>query len=75
MRKLLYKKESGHLGQYEDWWYLIEDTDGMHVLHEWSHVRVNGLSVTEGNKKFSIDEFLAGNFSVPAQTKLKEFIS
>ncbi|MHC8494524.1 hypothetical protein ACTU44_17670 [Thalassospira sp. SM2505] len=75
MRKLLHKKESGHLGQYEDWWYLIEDTEGLHVLHKWNHVRVNGLSVTEGDEKFGIDEFLAGNFSVPAQAKLKELIS
>lgn len=59
-RTLLYKLEKGHLGQYEDWWYLVEEADGTrYVEHEWDHVAVRGFDKREGSKQIEIDDFLA----------------
>ncbi|OMP69505.1 hypothetical protein BV900_24730 [Agrobacterium tumefaciens] len=47
------------MGQYEDWWYLIQNDDGtIQIEHESDYVRVNGLSRTEGSKLYSLDEGL-----------------
>ncbi|WP_374833947.1 hypothetical protein [Paenochrobactrum pullorum] len=55
----VYNKESGHLGQYEEWWYLIEHDDGtQQIEHRWHNVRVNGLKVDEGSKIYSLADGL-----------------
>lgn len=47
MKTLLYKQEKGHLGQYEDWWYLVQPEDGApYVEHLWDQVSV-GLRSAE----------------------------
>ena len=73
-RTRLHHKESGHLGQYEDDWYLVEDDDGTKwVSHEIDHVRVNGLQKTEGQTRIEIEDFLKGGHP-KAVEKLKEIL-
>jgi len=59
MRKLLHKQEKGHLGQYEDWWYLVQ-SDGQepYVEHEWDHVSVGSGDHRQGTDKMSVDQAL-----------------
>lgn len=74
MRTQLHKKESGHLGQYEDWWYLIDEGGERYVSHEWDHVRVNGGDTNQGSTRIELDEFLkSGNDKAVA--RLKELIA
>lgn len=71
MRTLLCKHEKGHLGQYEDWYYLVENEDGTrHVEHDWDHVTVNGLGKNEGTKTYTVEEFLDGNHYGKAKAEL-----
>lgn len=59
MRTRIYYFAKGHLGQYEDWWYLVEE-DGKepYVEHEWDHAKVGSGGKTEGTTRHSIDEAL-----------------
>jgi hypothetical protein len=57
MRTQIYYRESGHLGQYEDWWYYVVEEDGTaRIEHEWNHVKVRGLATNEGSKRYTIEE-------------------
>lgn len=59
-RTQVYHRESGHMGQYEDWWYLEVAEDGaISIVHEWNHVRVRDLSTNEGTERYTLDEGLA----------------
>lgn len=70
-----HKKTSGHLGQYEDWWTLSESNGESFVTHSWEHVRVNGLNLTTGEKKVSLEEFLSGEgHNAGAKAKLKKHL-
>lgn len=70
---LIFKQEKGHLGQYEDWWYLDAHEDGTHsVRHSWDHVTVKGLAKNEGEKVYSVEEFLSGNHHDTAKQKVRE---
>jgi hypothetical protein len=74
-RTLLHKQEKGHLGQYEDWWYLDENADGtQQVHHEWDHVSVRGLARTDDARKYTIEEFLDGDHNHIAKSKLREIL-
>jgi len=55
----VYYKESGHLGQYEEWWHVIQHDDGSsQIENSWHNVKVNGLSVDKGSKTYSLDDGL-----------------
>jgi hypothetical protein len=70
---LIFRQEKGHLGQYEDWWYLDQNADGTHtVRHRWDHVTVNGLGKNDGENSYTVDEFLAGDHHGTAKQKLRE---
>lgn len=73
MRTLLHRRESGHLGQYEDEWYFVQEGDDRYVSHEYDYVRVNGLNQNEGKKRIEIDEFMRTGHHT-AVTKLKEIL-
>ena len=74
-RTLLHKQEKGHLGQYEDWWYLVEKDDGSkHIEHEWDHVAVRGFDKREGSEIIAIEKFLESGPD-KAVTKLKELLA
>ncbi|MGR9552285.1 hypothetical protein ACU8MG_03825 [Rhizobium leguminosarum] len=73
-RTQVYYNAKGHLGQYEDWWYLIQNDDGtVEVENEWDHVNVNGLAKNQGAKKYSLEE---GMKEAPhnAVSKIKEIL-
>lgn len=73
-RTRLYHQESGHLGQYEDDWYLVEEDDGTRwVSHEFDHVRVNGLTKTEGQNRIELDDFMKTGHP-NAVAKLREIL-
>lgn len=59
-RTQVYYFAKGHLGQYENWWYLVENDDGtFEVEHEWDDVSINGSSGhSEGSVKYSLDQGL-----------------
>lgn len=59
MRTLLHKTERGHLGQHEDWWYLVmPEGEEPYVEHQWDHVGVGSGSHTEGETKMSVQQAL-----------------
>ena len=65
------RSKKGHLGQYEDWWYLIEEDDGnFYVEHEWDHVNVGTLAKNAGSKSYSVEEFLSGDHEPAAKAAL-----
>lgn len=73
-RTQVYYIAKGHLGQYEDWWYLIHNDDGsIEIENEWDHVAVNGLAKNEGSKRYSLEDGLK---EIPAtgQAKVKEIL-
>lgn len=70
----LYKKVKGHMGQYEDWWNLRENEEGMHVVHSWNHVTVRTSAVQDGSKTYSIEDFLADDHPEPAKKALREHL-
>ncbi|MBO9194353.1 hypothetical protein J5277_09570 [Rhizobium sp. 16-449-1b] len=73
-RTQVYYIAKGHLGQYEDWWYLDQKDDGtVEIVNEWDHVSVNGLGKNEGSKSYSLD---AGLKEAPhkAVAKIKELL-
>lgn len=70
----LHYRQKGHLGQYEDWWWLIDNGDGTHSIeHEWDYVQVNGLDKNQNSKVYSLTEGLK---EAPHQaiTKAKELL-
>lgn len=67
----LYKQEKGHMGQYEDWWHLRETVDGQCVVHSWDHVTVGTLKARQGENRYSIEDFLAGDHPEPAKEALR----
>lgn len=74
-RTLFYKHDGGHLGQHEDWYYLVDNQDGTrHVEYEWDHVSVNGGNKSEGTKTYPLDEFLGGG-KATAIAKLKSLLA
>lgn len=59
-RQQVYYFAKGHMGQYEDWWYLRDNGDGTyHIEHEWDHVSVGNLSKNQGTEVFELEEGLA----------------
>ena len=55
----VYYHASGHLGQYEDWWWLVQEDDGsVFVDHEWDHVSVNSLAKNDGEIRYSLEDGL-----------------
>lgn len=75
MGKLIHKKEKGHMGQYEDWWYLdVSDGNDPTVVHEWDHVRVGDLSHGGGETTYTVDQFLDGENNEQAKAKLREML-
>jgi hypothetical protein len=45
----------GHLGQYEDWWYLVtNEGQEAYIEHEWTHFRANGGGSGKGSERLSI---------------------
>ncbi|MDX0488829.1 hypothetical protein GOC53_00840 [Sinorhizobium medicae] len=55
----VYYFAKGHLGQHEDWWYLIENDDGSYQIeHEWDHVSTGSSHKSEGSQTFSLEEGL-----------------
>lgn len=75
MKKVqVYYFAKGHLGQHEDWWYLIEHDDGTYEIeHEWDHVSTNGPNRSAGATKFSLEEGLQ-RAPHRAVTKINELI-
>lgn len=74
-RTRLHKTAKGHMAQYEDWWYLVEEEDGTkYVEHEWDHVRVGDLSKNSGTERLQVDEFLAANHNGAAQEALRKLL-
>jgi hypothetical protein len=70
----VYYAAKGHLGQNEEWWYLIENDDGsIEIENEWDHVKVNGLAQNKGSKRFSLDDGLKEAPS-NAVAKIKELL-
>jgi hypothetical protein len=54
---------------HKDWWYLVLEDDGSdHVEHQWSHGK--GVPNT-GSKRFSVEEFLAGDGSEGFKSELR----
>lgn len=75
MRKLIHKQEKGHMGQYEDWWYLdVSDENDPTVVHMWDHVRVGDLSQGSGETTYTVEEFLDGKNNEHAKAKLREML-
>ncbi|WP_407976884.1 hypothetical protein ACJKIH_14700 [Brucella pseudogrignonensis] len=55
----VFSKQSGHLGQYEEWWYLIEHEDGTQEIEKkWHDTKVNGLKTNSGSKVYSLEDGL-----------------
>lgn len=55
----VYYFAKGHLGQYEDWWYLLKLDDGAwQIKHEWDHVNVGSGNVSQGEKYYSLEDGL-----------------
>lgn len=74
-RTLFHSHAGGHLGQYEDWYYLVENDEGVrHVEYEWDHVNVNGGAKSEGTTKQTVEEFLSGG-KATAIDKLKTLLA
>ena len=74
-RTQIFKRVKGHVSQYEDWWYLIEEDDGSkYVEHQWDHVTVNGLSQDAGTERYKIDDFMNGNHFTGAKTALEAYL-
>jgi hypothetical protein len=69
-----YKRTSGHMGQYEDWWTLSERDGVKTVIHNWEHMRVNGLNQTTGQNECSLEEFLSGSHHGGAQAALRKVL-
>ncbi len=73
-RTQVYYRASGHMGQYEDWWYLVQNEDGTcEIEHEGDHVRVNGLSRTENSIKYSLEDGLK-EAPIGAVVKIREIL-
>lgn len=73
MRTTLYRKVSGHLGQYEDDWIYVDEDGEQYVLHEYDHVRVNGGGASVGENRIEIEYFLkTGHHS--AVERLKQIL-
>ncbi|TRC78528.1 hypothetical protein FJV80_24610 [Mesorhizobium sp. WSM4310] len=73
-RTLFHKHDGGHLGQHEDWYYLVDNEDGSrHVEYEWDHVSVNGGGKSEGTRRFTLNDFLGGG-KATAISKLKALL-
>lgn len=76
MKELIYKKTKGHLGQYEDWWYLRTKEDGSKtVIHEWSHTQVSGLNTNSGEETYTVENFLAGKHYQKAIDELNTMLN
>ncbi|MDX0623483.1 hypothetical protein CN059_08435 [Sinorhizobium medicae] len=74
-RTQFFKRVKGHVSQYEDWYYLVEEDDGKkYVEHEWDHVTVNGLSQNVGTKRYTVEEFLGGDHFTGAQVALQKLL-
>lgn len=56
------KRVKGSLGETEDWWRLMREEDGsFFVEHEWSHTKLKSLMSDEGEKRLTVEEFLASD--------------
>jgi hypothetical protein len=56
-KHLVYSFAKGHLGKYEDWWYLVVNEDGTHnVEHKWDHASTNGGGSSVGEETYSLYE-------------------
>lgn len=74
-RTEFFKRVKGHLSQYEDWYYLVEEEDGnKYVEHDWDHVTVGDLSQNVGTKRYTVEEFLRGDHYTGAQTALEKLL-
>lgn len=70
----VYHKESGHMGQYEEWWHLIKHDNGNHeVENSWHNVKVNGLTVDKGSKIYSLEDGMREAPST-AEDKIKQIL-
>lgn len=57
--KSLYRRQSGHMGQYETWWSVIVHEDGTHEIeHEWDDVKVGSGEHSAGSRTYPLEEGL-----------------
>ena len=61
LKRLLHQRATGPVGNDEDWWRLVFDTDAgrLYVEHEWEHTDVRGLGVSNKSiEQIDIESFL-----------------
>jgi hypothetical protein len=58
------ESRKGPFGEKEDWYHFVVGDDGKQcVEHEWSYTDPYGKNPgSDGTKKISVDEFLAGDY-------------
>lgn len=73
-RTELYYFAKGHLGQYEDWWNLLENEDGsVQIEHEWDHVSTGSSNSSRGTTVYPLSEGLQ-HAPARAVEKVKEIL-
>ncbi len=47
------------MAENEDWWYFCSnpDTGDYYIEHEWSYVKINGLTSDSGTAKLNADTY------------------
>ena len=70
-------KAKGSLGENEDWWYLVVDseTGERSILHEWHNMNPYNSTVTsEGSKSHTLEEFKTSDVGRALKGELAEIL-
>ena len=75
-RTEIHSQRKGSMGEDEDWWTLLVDSESGEktVEHEWSYTNAYGPGQDSGTQIVTVDEFLAGNSDQTAKAKLRELL-
>ncbi len=71
-RRQLHYRMKGSLGNDEDWWYLVFDSESheLYIEHEWDHVPQGGGKASTGESKSTIKDFLDQSFRATQHSEL-----
>jgi hypothetical protein len=77
LKREFYKRAKGPIGNDEDWWRLVFDTDTnrLYVEHEWSYLDTRRLRCDGGKAELEIADFFNQSAEGPAHQELVKLIS
>jgi hypothetical protein len=71
-RRQLHYRMKGSLGNDEDWWTLVFDSEShdLYIEHEWDNVPLGGGKADRGKSRSTIKNFLDQNFRATQHSEL-----